>query len=317
VWIKHAFFHIETLSHYIPAARPGRIWWSGVALMAIGLLLQACEASPSTTPVAQIGQLSVAATIYPMQFLVERIGGERVAVQNLVPTGVESHDWEPSPRDLRGVYDADVFVHSGTGFEGWVDRLLRDLDPDQPRVISTAPGMMEDDPHLWLDPTRYALHAERVRDGLVQADPVGASIYDANLSTLQDELSALEAEMELGLAVCDRNTVVVSHAAYGHLTRRFGLNQIAIAGVSPEVEPSTARVRAVIEQALNVGATHVLYEPLVTPRIAQTIAAEAELALLPLDPVERLTEEQASANVDYFSVMRDNLVTLRTALGCQ
>jgi zinc transport system substrate-binding protein len=177
--------------------------------------------------------------------------------------------------------------------------------------------MMEDDPHLWLDPTRYALHAERVRDGLVQADPVGASTYDANLSTLQYELSALGAEMEQGLAVCDRNTVVVSHAAYGHLTRRFGLNQIAITGVSPEVEPSTARVRAVIEQALIIGATHVLYEPLVTPRIAQTIAAEAELELLPLDPVERLTEEQVSANVDYFSVMRDNLVSLRTALGCQ
>ena len=358
MWIQRAFFYIEILSQYIPTKRPGYLWQSGVVLMTMALFLQACGPSPSATPEVQTGQLSVAATIYPVQFLAERIGGDRVQVRGLVPTGVESHSWEPSSRNLRDVYNADVFIHSGGGFEGWVDRLLRDLESDGPLVISAAVREVKldahhddgehqhevhasaqaeqeveesrihqpqqehgdehkDDPHMWLDPALYALQAERVRDGLMQADPAGATIYDANLSSLQDELAALEAEMERGLANCERNSLVVSHAAYGHLTWRFGLEQIAIAGVSPEVEPSPAKVRAVTEQVRSTGATHVLYETLLSPRIAQTIAEEAEVELLPLNPLEGLTEEQASAGADYFTVMHDNLTTLRTALGCR
>ncbi|MDA1215692.1 MAG: zinc ABC transporter substrate-binding protein [Chloroflexi bacterium] len=285
--------------------------------MAMALFLQACGPSPSTTPTVQAGQLSVAATIYPVQFLAKRIGGDRVQVRGLVPTGVESHDWEPSPRDLRDVYDADVLVHTGTGFEEWVERLLRDLESDGPLVISVAIEVAGDDPHVWMDPGLYALQAGRVHDGLVLADSAGASVYAANFSALQDELAVLEAEMERGLATCDRNSLVVSHAAYSYLTQRFGLEQIGIAGVSPEVEPSPAKVRAVVEQVRSTGATHVLYETLVSPRIAQTIAEEAGVELLPLNPLEGLTEEQASAGADYFTVMRDNLATLRTALGCR
>jgi zinc transport system substrate-binding protein len=317
MWIHRVFSFIEILSHYSSAKSHWALWQSGAALMGVALFLQACGASPGATPTVQTGQLSVAATIYPVQFLAERIGGDRVHVLALVPTGVESHDWEPSSRDITGIYDADVFVHTGSGFEGWVERLLRDLEAEGPRVVSATAGAVEDDPHLWLDPGLYALQAERVHDGLVQADPAGAPAYDANFSVLQHDLASLEAEMERGLAACDRNTLVVSHAAYGHLTQRFGLEQIAIAGLSPEVEPSPAQVRAVIEQALSAGATHVLYEPLVTPRIARTVAEAAGLVLLPLNPLEGLTDEQADAGADYFTVMHDNLATLRTALGCR
>jgi zinc transport system substrate-binding protein len=317
VWIQRAFSYIEILSHYISTKRPNCLWQSGVVLMAMALFLQACGPSPNATPTVLTGQLSVAATIYPMQFLAERIGGDRVQVRGLVPTGVGSHDWEPSPRDLRDVYDADVFIHTGDGFEGWVDRLLRDLESGGPLVISVALEVAEDGPHVWMDPGLYALQAGRVHDGLVLADPAGTSVYAANLSALQNELATLEAEMERGLATCDRNSLVVSHAAYSYLTQRFGLEQIAIAGVFPEVEPSPAKVRAVIEQIRSTGATHVLYETLASPRIAQTIAEEAGVELLPLNPLEGLTEEQASAGSDYFTMMRDNLATLRTALGCR
>ena len=317
MWIRRVFSFIEILSHYSPAKSHRALWQSGAALMAMALFIQACGGAAGTTPASQAGQLSVAATIYPVQFLAERIGGGRVHVVGLVPTGVESHDWEPSPRDVTDIYDADVFVHTGSGFEGWVERLLRDLEAEGPLVVSAAADVVQDDPHLWLDPGLYALQAERVRDGLVQADPVGAPAYDANFSALRDELAVLEAAMEQGLALCDRDTLVVSHSAYGHLARHFDLEQIAVAGVSREVEPSPAQVRAVIEQAVSTGATHVLYEPLVTPRVAETVAEEAGLALLPLDPLEGLTEEQANGGADYFTVMRDNLATLRTALGCR
>ena len=317
MWIQRAFSYIEILSHYISAKRHACLLQSVVVLMTMALFIQACSPSPNVTPTAQTGQLSVAGTIYPIQFLAERIGGDRVQVRGLVPVGVGSHDWDPLPRDLRDVYDADVFIHAGAGFEGWVDRLLRDLGPGGPLVISVALEVAGDDPHVWMDPGLYALQAKHVRDGLVRADPAGASAYAANFSTLQNELSDLEAEMERLLVTCDRNLLVVSHAAYSYLTQRFGLEQIAIAGISPEVEPSPFRMRAVVEQVRGTGATHVLHEPFVSPRIAQAIAEEAGMELLPLNPLEGITEEQSSTGADYFTMMRDNLATLRTALGCR
>ena len=173
------------------------------------------------------------------------------------------------------------------------------------------------DPHVWLDPRHYAQEADRIREALAQIDPEGAGLYTTNFLDLQEELRGLEQEFADALAVCARRTVVVPHAAFGYLTDRFHLEQLAVAGLSPEIEPSPARLRTTIEEVRRLGTTHVFFEALASPRIAETVAAELEIQLLLLHPVSGLTPEENTAGSDYFSLMRQNLANLRTALDCQ
>ena len=290
--------------------------------------LMACspEATATQKGAAPESKRTVLTTIYPLQYLAQRIGGDRVKATNLVPPGVETHDWEPSPRDISSIQKADLFIYNGGGFEPWADRAIDGLSKDGPIVVEASAGLemsngdgQEDglDPHLWLDPHRYQQQAEAIAEALRKADPPSAEVYSANLNTLREDLDHLRKEMEQGLASCERGAIVVSHAAFGHLVGRLGLKQIAVSGLSPEVEPSPARMREIIEDVQRLGATHIFFETLVNSDVSKTIAREVGAETLVLNPLEGLTREEQKAGEDYFSIMGRNLANLRTALGCR
>ena len=130
-------------------------------------------------------------------------------------------------------------------------------------------------------------------------------------------LDALDREFAHGLRRCDRRTIVTSHAAFGYLAARYGLEQVALVGLAPEVEPSPAAVAHLADVVRATGATTVFTEPLVAPALADTVAREAGAVTATLDPLEALTPSEEKAGADYFDVMRDNLDTLRKALGCR
>jgi zinc transport system substrate-binding protein len=131
------------------------------------------------------------------------------------------------------------------------------------------------------------------------------------------ELERLDSDYRQGLADCDRRTIVTTHAAFGHLARRYGLSQLSLAGRSPEAEPSPRELEELIDEVRASGATTVFAEPLVSDRVAETVAREAGAQVATLDPVEGLSQERLDAGEDYLSVMRSNLAALRRALGCR
>ncbi len=279
---------------------------------------------------------SVIATFYPLDFLAQRVGGDRVQVTGLVPPGVEPHDWEPTPKDIAAITKARVFVYQGAGLESWAERTAASLPASGPIVVrATAgftlkPGIAGEeegstpessegtilDPHVWLDPQLYAQQAALIRDALVKADPAGEALYSTNLADLTAELERLTNEMRQGLSACKRTTIVTSHAAFVYLADRFRLRQLAVSGLSPDAEPSPARLREVIQQVREQEATHIFFETLVSPAVSQTIAREVGAQTLVLNPIEGLTADEVKAGADYFSVQRQNLANLRIALGC-
>ena len=290
--------------------------------------LMACgpEATPTQKGAAPESKRIVLTTIYPLQYLAQRIGGDRVKATNLVPSGVETHDWEPSPRDIFSIQEANLFIYNGGGFEPWADRVIDGLPKDGPIVVEATAGLelghgdgQEDnlDPHLWLDPHRYQQQAEAIATALKKTDPPSAEVYSANLNTLREDLDQLQTEMEQGLASCERDAIVVSHAAFGYLVDRLGLEQLAVSGLSPEVEPSPARMREIIEEVQQLGATHIFFETLVNSDVSKTIAREVGAETLVLNPLEGLTKDEQKAGEDYFSIMGRNLANLRTALECR
>jgi zinc transport system substrate-binding protein len=286
-----------------------------IALAAV-LILAGCQGGAPAP-----GKPVVVATIYPLWDLARQVAGDRAEVVSLVPPGVEPHDWEPSARDVTVGQRTTVFIHSGTGLDAWATRLLAGL-PARTRVIDASTGLSllgqgaSVDPHVWLDPTLARAQAQAIASGLAQADPAGGPVYLENAAALAARLDALDQAFAAGLRDCARRELVTSHAAFAYLARRYRLTQVPVMGPAPEAEPSPADLAAIVQTARRLKVTHVFSEPLVNPRLAQTLAREIGATTLPLDPIEGSSREQA-AGKGYVELMQSNLANLRVGLGCR
>jgi zinc transport system substrate-binding protein len=276
------------------------------------------------------GRLDVVTAFYPLQFLSERLGGGVVTVSNLTKPGAEPHDVELNPRQVGQVADAGLAVYL-RGFQPAVDSAVAQEAKGRSFDAATVVGLLPYaeggdaqpgsehaeaaggmDPHVWLDPVRFATIADRLAARLGQADPAHAADYTARAATLHAQLTELNGEYAAGLAHCQRRELVTSHSAFHYLADRYGLTQVGITGISPEAEPSPKRLAQVSAEARRTGTTTIFFETLVSPKVAETIAREVGARTAVLDPLEGLTQRTA----DYFSVMRANLTALTTALGC-
>jgi zinc transport system substrate-binding protein len=254
-------------------------------------------------------EVRLAAAFYPLAYVAERVGGEPVTVSNLTAPGVEPHDLELTPRQAEQLEETDLAVYV-KGFQPAVDAAVpasRGFD------VTTVTPLDGEDPHVWLDPTRLARIATALGERLAGIDAGNAAAYRERAAALAGELGALDREFRTGLAGCRRREIVTSHESFGYLARRYGLEQIGIAGLDPEAEPPPRRVAEVSRLARERGVTTIFFETLVSPDVAETVAQEAGVATAVLDPVEGLAEGSGD---DYFSVMRRNLAALRAALGC-
>jgi zinc transport system substrate-binding protein len=246
---------------------------------------------------------TVVAAFYPLAWASAEVAGAGVDVLDLTPPGAEPHDVELSPRDVEAIGDAELVVYAGGGFQPAVeDAVARRTGPS----LDVVHG--DRDPHVWLDPVRMAAITRELGDALGRPGPA---------RWLASRLDGLHAEYEAGLARCDRRTLVTAHTAFGHLAARYGLHQLTLAGSSPEAEPGPRELERLVDEVRASGATTVFAEPLVSDRLARTIAREAGVEVAVLDPLEGLSEARLEAGEDYLTVMRDNLATLRTALGCR
>lgn len=281
--------------------------------------------------------VGVQAAFYPLAFVAERVGGDRATVDNLTSPGVEPHDLEVTARQVGALVDSDLVIYL-EGFQPALDDAIEQNAAEQAlEVTDVAPlavpeaadehtedeAHAEDDghghdlagdPHLWLDPTRLLPLADAIADRLADIDPGGASGYSRRAAELADELTALDEQFQDGLADCERDTIVTSHAAFGYLAERYDLEQVPISGLSPEAEPTAGRIAEVQDVVRDRGVTTIFYETLVSPKIAETMADDLGVQTAVLDPLEGLADPESG---DYFSVMRANLEALRAANGCR
>ena len=255
------------------------------------------------------GRETVAASFYPLAFAASQIGGASVEVENLTPPGAEPHDLEPTPQDVEDIQSADLVLLLGQDFQPSLERAAGNSGGEVVELLDT-PGLdlIAGDPHVWLDPGRFAT--------------IGAAIgramgNEAAARSFVQRLEALDRAYRAGLSACTRRDIVTSHEAFGYLADRYGLREVAISGISPEAEPTPGDLQRVIDVIRETDATTVFTEPLVSPRLAQTVAAETGGTTAVLDPLEGLTPEEESAGDDYFTVMRRNLATLEDGLGCR
>ena len=253
-------------------------------------------------------QGKVVAGFYPVAFAAEQVAGPETDVVNLTPPGVEPHDLELSPDDVRQLSSADTVLLLGRDFQPQLERAARSNDGVIELLDSPELSTAGDDPHVWLDPVRYAQLVERIGQALDAPEAA---------ERLAARVRGLDEEYRSGLESCERHEIVTSHAAFGYLAARYGLDQIAITGLSPEAEAAPQDLELVVQQIRETGATTVYSETLVSPKLARAVARETGARTDVLDPIEGLTQKSLDAGADYFSVMRDNLRRLKRGLGCR
>ncbi len=275
--------------------------------------------------------LSVVASFYPLQYVAQRVAGDQVDVVNLTSPGMEPHDTELTVSQTAEVVDAEVIVYL-SGFQPAVDDALgqapdadtvdaadtAELIPLSDDAPSDSEGVGEGDqadPHFWLDPTRLSAVAGEVADALAAADPDHAQLYAHNASDLEHDLQVLDADLRHGLADCARDTVVVSHNAFQYFGIRYGLHMLAIAGLSPDAEPTPEHIAELQDLITTDGITTVFSETLASPKMADTLSSDLGLTTAVLDPIEGLSD--ATADEDYLSLMRANLAALQKANDCR
>jgi zinc transport system substrate-binding protein len=284
-----------------------------VVVVAAGLAMLAACGTRSSDRGDGAAEVEVVAAFAPLAEAAAKVGGGLVGVENLTPAGVEPHDLELSPRQVEALVDADVVVYLGDEFQPAVAKVAGRRDAGTVDVLDRLGVHGRDaDPHVWLDPTRQADAADAIADVLAAVAPERESSFRANAASYRAELEELDRDLASGLADCDRREIVTSHAAFDSLARRYGLTQVAVTGRSPSAEPEAARLADLAEVIRDRNVTTVFAEELVSPKVAEALAREADVAVDVLDPIESLRPGD-----DYATAMRRNLAALRKALGCR
>lgn len=317
------------------------------------LLMAGCARRPAVAPAEPVApavplvsvapRIKVYTTFYPLYDFAKKIGGERAEVTKLLPPGVSPHHWEPDPATITELQSADVLLYNGLGLEPWLDKVIGALDSAKLLSVNTTEGIEPlrgkdvcapdvcgpkeeekkkkaadgelPDPHVWLDPLLALRQAERILEALVTADPGSEEYYRNNFATIKGQFEKLDAKYRETLQGRARDKFIVTHLSFAYLAQRYGLEQVGIAGLSPQAEPTAREMTNLVKLVREYGIRYIFQEPLVSPRLAQVLASETGAGILELNPLEGLSLEEIAAGQDYFSVMRENLVQLQRALA--
>ncbi|MFG6117096.1 metal ABC transporter solute-binding protein, Zn/Mn family [Halobacillus sp. MO56] len=298
--------------------------------------------------------ITIYTTVYPLMDFAEKIGGEHVEADTILPPGADSHTFEPDTKQMIEVAEADGFLYSSKEFESYAGKISDAVEAEEVKILEAAEGINLDshvhqqdenahedekkhsedehedegeehdgvdghehgdhDPHIWLDPVRSIELAENIKDFLIDLKPEEKETFEANFENLKKELQALDTAFHDELKAQPNNKIIVSHAAYGYWEQAYGLEQIAVSGLSPTEEPSQKQLEQIIETAEKNNLKYVLFEQNVTPKIAEVVQKEINGEALRLHNLSVLTEEDIENGEDYFSLMNQNLEVLKKAL---
>lgn len=304
-----------------------------VTVMSAGCSNRNIEKETEGNKTTTVNKLKVVASFYPMYDFVQKIGGDKVTVTDMVPAGIEPHDWEPAAADIANLEEADVFVYNGAGMEHWVDTVLDSLGNKELVIVEAASGitLLEGhgheeseeekhgeeegmDPHVWLNPMNAKTEMENIKNALEEADPANKDYYANNFNTYSAKLDELDHKFKETLTALENKDIIVAHEAFGYLCNAYGLNQVGIEGLSPDSEPDPAKMEEVIQFAKENKVKVIFFEELVSPKVAETIAKEIGVKTEVLNPLEGLSDEDIKNGADYFTVMEQNLESILQAL---
>jgi zinc transport system substrate-binding protein len=256
-------------------------------------------------------------TFYPIYKFTKAVGGEKVDVSIIIPSGVEPHDWEPTVKDIERLKKSNMVIINGAGLESWISKLVSE-NPDiivvdsskNIQLLQKNQGKNMTDPHIWLDPVLVKIQIQNIADGLIKIDPENKDYFQQNADRYKAKLDLLDNQIRTDLSSCNKKDFLAFHDAFSYFSKEYGLNQNTIVGgLNPESEPTAKALEDITQKAQNLGINIVFTEEAVNPQISKVIADEIHGKVLVLSPLE-----VTNINDDYIEKMQNNLSNLKEAL---
>lgn len=276
--------------------------------------------------------LKVITTFYPMYDFTKNIVGDNAEITMLLEAGTDTHGYEPSAKEVAAISDADVFIYNSEEMEVWVPSVLESVDTEKTIVVNASEGISllestedsdehegeddhhEVDPHIWLDPVFAQEEVTNIKAGLIAADPENKETYEKNATSYNEKLQILDQEFEMAFSEATNRTFVTQHAAFAYLADRYNLEQVSIAGISTEQEPSPAELAELQDYVKENDVNYIYYAESSSSKIAETLANETGAELEILNPIEGITTEDQEKGMDYIQLMKNNLAALQKSI---
>lgn len=274
-----------------------------LSLIALAACITGCQeqADPDTIFVSS----------YPVYLLVKEIVKDKRQIVTVTPPGVEAHEYEISARKIAAIYDGMGLFINGLGMESWAKKLP---DTAKKKTFDLSDGISpvciegKTDPHMWLNPLNAIKELTKIKDVLVTIDPVNSSDYLTNYGEAVARFTTLDEECEEIAKNLSNKYLCVSHAAFGYLCDRYGLTQISVNGLEPEMEPTTKTLEEIIQYVKEHGITTVFAEEIGSKDVAEKVAEETGCKLETLS-----TMEDGEENESYCDIYRENFEKIKEA----
>lgn len=299
------------------------------------LVLVGCDSSEQVTEVNQAGAIQVVTSIFPMYEITKEIAGDRANVSLMVGSNEDAHHYEPSAQAVASVSEANVFIYSSDEMEFWAQSLLAVVENESLEVVELGAdlnftfdisGSQSDDknpdehdhrgldPHFWLNPVAVNEQLDLIVEALIASDPEGAEIYRNNAEVLSKKLLELNRAYKKNFADATTHVFVVQHQAFGHLANEYHLDQVAVGGLSTEVEPSPKQLSEIVDLVNEQQVPVIYYQSGGNSVIAQTIAHETGTEIAVLYDLEGTPVNNEGESLSYMEAMYSNLEQLKRSI---
>ncbi|MDR2278297.1 MAG: metal ABC transporter substrate-binding protein [Vagococcus sp.] len=311
------------------------------------LLLVGISACGKQEAEKEDGKLEIVTSFYPMYDFTKNVAKDKANVSMLIDGGVESHDYEPSAKDMAKIQNADVFVYNSNEMETWVETVLENIDTSKVKVIEASKGIEllkgseshdgEDhdehadeeeheghdhdhghshafDPHVWLDPLLVKKEVRTISDSLIEIDSKNKDYYEKNTTEYLSKLDKLNDDYVAAFEGAKSRKFVTQHTAFSYLANQYGLEQVAISGLSPDQEPTPKELKGIQDLVKKENINVIYTESSASEKIAKTIADVTGAELAVLNPMESVSKKDRENGADYLSIMAENLEALKLSI---
>lgn len=269
-------------------------------------------------------RLKVATTFTIIADLAQNVAGEAADVVSITRPGAEIHNYQPTPKDLLRVRDADLVLWNGLGLERWFKKFMSRVKSATDVVvsegveeipISLGPYRNKPNPHAWMSPTDVQLYIENIRKALVDADPVNAAVYNTNAAAYTQQIKDLVEPLRQQLeSIPDRQRwLATSEGAFSYLARDFGLQEIYLWPINADAQGTPQQVRRLIDAIRDNDVTAVFSESTVSDKPAKQVARETGAQYGGVLYVDSLSEADGAVPT-YIDLLRKTVETVVSGL---
>lgn len=311
-----------------------------ILIMLVLIISFACSKKEDNTKKSENKKIRIVTTLFPTYDFSKEIGKDRVEVKLLLPPGIEAHSYEPTPKDISEINNADIFIYTGDLMEPWVKKLLSSLNNKNLKIVDVSKNIelkefdFEDehnekdtheneeehihgkDPHIWTDPVFAKTIVQNIVDSMIEVDLANKSFYDENKIIYDKKLDNLDTEFKNLVKKSPKKEIVSGgHFVFGYLFERYGLTyHSAYEGFSPNAEPTPKQLKSLKETIAETHTKYIYYEELIEPKLAKLLSNELGLQLLLLHGAHNISKEELAKGTSYYEIMLKNIENLKLGL---